>query len=169
MEDIPPKQMNFVAAVWYAEWAAVSNGQAPKKRQRRKWLESVRRAVPSCFCRRTGWTDFLEEVQTGYLAKTIQCSSPSPPIVSASACGPGHRVSQCAVAGRDGALQAEIERESSAVRERFADASAIRALPEVVAFQELLRQVGVNPRREQPSVEKLLNFALKRGDLPGDQ
>jgi len=74
--------------------------------------------------------------------------------------------SQCAGCGQGwgvaGGDRAGIERGAGTV----CDASAIRALPEVVAFQELLRQVGVNPRREQPSVEKLLNFALKRGDLP---
>ena len=52
------------------------------------------------------------------------------------------------------------------IRQRFANPADIRSLPEVVAFQEILRRVGVNPRREQPSVERLLNGAVKRGDLP---
>lgn len=38
--------------------------------------------------------------------------------------------------------------------------------PEVIAFHDILRQVGVNPRKVQHSVEKLLAFAFKRGDLP---
>jgi DNA/RNA-binding domain of Phe-tRNA-synthetase-like protein len=69
-----------------------------------------------------------------------------------------------APAGPD--LRAEIAREVEAIRGRFADAAAIRALPEVIAFGDILRRVGVNPRKEQPSVERLLGVALKRGDLP---
>jgi DNA/RNA-binding domain of Phe-tRNA-synthetase-like protein len=64
------------------------------------------------------------------------------------------------------ALRSAIVEEVQAVRVRFADASAVRSAPEVVRFQELLRKAAVNPRREQPSVERLLTFALKRGDLP---
>lgn len=63
-------------------------------------------------------------------------------------------------------LVEEITREAAAIRQRFAGPDQVRAAPEVVAFQELLRKVGVNPRREQSSVEKLLTFALKRGALP---
>ncbi len=63
-------------------------------------------------------------------------------------------------------LRSAIALEIQAVRNRFGEVSAVRSLPEVVPFQELLRKVGVNPRREQPSVERLLTFALKRGDLP---
>src|SRR5262249_39646434 len=44
--------------------------------------------------------------------------------------------------------------------------AGVRSAPEVAHFQELLRKAGVNPRREQPSLERLLTFALKRGDLP---
>ena len=63
-------------------------------------------------------------------------------------------------------LRAEIAREVEALRARFPGPQEVRALPEVAAFHELLRRVGVNPRREQPSVERLLSFALRRGDLP---
>lgn len=63
-------------------------------------------------------------------------------------------------------LRAEIAQEIAAIRARYANPAAIRAIPEVVGFQEILRKVGVNPRREQPSVERLLTFALKRGELP---
>ena len=63
-------------------------------------------------------------------------------------------------------LRSEIAREVQAIRARFADPGAVRSAPAVAPFQEILRKVGVNPRREQPSVERLLNFALKRGDLP---
>jgi DNA/RNA-binding domain of Phe-tRNA-synthetase-like protein len=65
------------------------------------------------------------------------------------------------------ALRSAIAQEVQAIRTRFADVSAVRSAAEVVHFQELLRKVGVNPRREQPSVERLLTFALRRGDLPG--
>jgi DNA/RNA-binding domain of Phe-tRNA-synthetase-like protein len=64
------------------------------------------------------------------------------------------------------ALRTEIAREAQAIRARFANPAAVRSAPELAPFQELLRKVGVNPRREQPSVERLLNFSLKRGDLP---
>jgi len=67
---------------------------------------------------------------------------------------------------RDAALHEAIAREAQAIRARYDGPQAIRTLPEVVAFADLLRKVGVNPRREQPSVERLLNYALKRGDLP---
>ena len=67
---------------------------------------------------------------------------------------------------RAAALHEAIEREAQVIQARFDNASAIRALPEVAAFRELLRKVGVNPRHEQPSVERLLSYALKRGDLP---
>jgi DNA/RNA-binding domain of Phe-tRNA-synthetase-like protein len=63
-------------------------------------------------------------------------------------------------------LRAEIAREVAGVRARYAGPQEVRALPEVTAFHEVLRRVGVNPRREQPSVERLLTLALKRGDLP---
>ncbi len=63
-------------------------------------------------------------------------------------------------------LRRETAREAEAIRARFAGPADVRALPEVVAFANVLRKVGVNPRRDQPSVERLLTFALKRGDLP---
>ncbi len=63
-------------------------------------------------------------------------------------------------------LRAEVRHEAEAIRARFAGPQEVRALPEVAAFQEVLRRVGVNPRREQSSVERLLTFALRRGDLP---
>jgi DNA/RNA-binding domain of Phe-tRNA-synthetase-like protein len=63
-------------------------------------------------------------------------------------------------------LRAEIGREAEKVRAEFADPQQVRALPEVIAFEDVLRRVGVNPRRLQPSVARLLTFALKRGELP---
>jgi DNA/RNA-binding domain of Phe-tRNA-synthetase-like protein len=63
-------------------------------------------------------------------------------------------------------LRAEIEQEIQAVRSRFASPSTVRSYPEVAAFQQLHRRVGVSPRKEQSSVERLLLLALKRGELP---
>src|SRR5437660_9421377 len=67
---------------------------------------------------------------------------------------------------RGPALNELIVREAEAIRARYDSLQTVRALPEVVAFRHLLRQVGVNPRREQPSIERLLAYAIKRGDLP---
>jgi DNA/RNA-binding domain of Phe-tRNA-synthetase-like protein len=64
------------------------------------------------------------------------------------------------------ALRSEIAGEIEAIRARFRSPAEVRSAVEAAGFAEVLRQVGVNPRREQPSVERLLNFALKRGDLP---
>jgi DNA/RNA-binding domain of Phe-tRNA-synthetase-like protein len=63
-------------------------------------------------------------------------------------------------------LRAEIAREATALRARYADVRAVRTISEVVWFQELLRKAGVNPCKEQPSLERLLSYALRRGDLP---
>jgi DNA/RNA-binding domain of Phe-tRNA-synthetase-like protein len=64
------------------------------------------------------------------------------------------------------ALRSEIAAAVETLRARFTDPAAIRAIPEVSAFRDLLRRAGANPRKEQPSVERLLSFALKRADLP---
>ena|SRR5438105_2869038 len=55
IEGLPPAEMNFVAAVWYAEHGAVElEGADPKSvRKRKAWLAAVRRALPSCFCNPT--------------------------------------------------------------------------------------------------------------------
>jgi|ERR1700722_2584846 len=52
IEDIPAAKLNFVAAVWYAEYCAIQDSdEDPKRRRARKvWLNSVRHALPSCFC-----------------------------------------------------------------------------------------------------------------------
>jgi hypothetical protein len=49
--EIAPSDMSFVAAAWYAEWAAVTStpGGDPHGR-RQAWLDAVRRGLPSCFC-----------------------------------------------------------------------------------------------------------------------
>jgi DNA/RNA-binding domain of Phe-tRNA-synthetase-like protein len=70
------------------------------------------------------------------------------------------------VSGAPAALRSAIAREVEAIRGRFANPAAVRSAPDVIYFQHLLRKVGVNPRKEQPSLERLLLCALKRGDLP---
>jgi DNA/RNA-binding domain of Phe-tRNA-synthetase-like protein len=64
------------------------------------------------------------------------------------------------------ALRSEIASEVLAIRTQYASPAAVRATREVMGFREILRKVGCHPRREQPSVERLLAYALKRGDLP---
>src|SRR5437773_1370422 len=64
------------------------------------------------------------------------------------------------------ALQSEIAREIEAIRAHLPASQNVRHLPEVRAFRDLLRRVGVNAKKEQPSIERLLGFALKRGTLP---
>lgn len=63
-------------------------------------------------------------------------------------------------------LRSIILQEARSIRARFPDVKAIRNSPQVAGFQEILRKVGVNPKRDQGSVERLLSFALKRADLP---
>jgi DNA/RNA-binding domain of Phe-tRNA-synthetase-like protein len=63
-------------------------------------------------------------------------------------------------------LRGQIAQSVAAARARFADLRAVRATPEVTAFQAALRGAGADPRRDRPSVERLLGLALKRGDLP---
>jgi DNA/RNA-binding domain of Phe-tRNA-synthetase-like protein len=70
------------------------------------------------------------------------------------------------VSAASGALREEIIKEARAIRARWAGPGAIATLPEVIGFRDILRKVGINPRKEQPSVERLLTFALKRCDLP---
>ena len=54
LEDVRPSQMNFVTAVWYAEWAAlqIAYSEIPERdfQKREAWLRVPRHALPSCFC-----------------------------------------------------------------------------------------------------------------------
>jgi DNA/RNA-binding domain of Phe-tRNA-synthetase-like protein len=70
------------------------------------------------------------------------------------------------VAASSPELRAEIAQAVAAVRTRFTSPAAVRSAPEVAGFHDILRCVGVNPRRDQPSIDRLLTIALKRGDLP---
>ena len=62
--------------------------------------------------------------------------------------------------------RAEMAEAAAAVQARFSSPSAIRADPYVTSFRAILQKVGANPKKDQPSVERLLSFAHKRGDLP---
>src|SRR5262245_28019251 len=62
--------------------------------------------------------------------------------------------------------RAEIAKEGALVRARYSGPSAIRGDPAVASFRDILRRVGANPKSGRPSLERLLTFALKRGDLP---
>lgn len=51
IESVPASQLNFVAAVWYAEQCGIERVDESKMvESRRAWLSAVRRALPSCFC-----------------------------------------------------------------------------------------------------------------------
>ena len=49
-EGIRPEDMNFVAALWYAESCQVADVDEPDTGRRREWLVRIRRSLPSCFC-----------------------------------------------------------------------------------------------------------------------
>jgi hypothetical protein len=46
---LPPKDMNLIAAIWYAESCAFSE-EATNSEKRDDWLRNIRRKFPSCFC-----------------------------------------------------------------------------------------------------------------------
>jgi len=53
IEGVPASDMNFIAAIWYAENQALDEWGAEMDAQREarlKWLADVERALPSCFC-----------------------------------------------------------------------------------------------------------------------
>jgi hypothetical protein len=51
LDEVDPRDMNFVAAVWYAEWAALqAEPHADPGEKRLAWLKAVRHSLPSCFC-----------------------------------------------------------------------------------------------------------------------
>ena len=53
IEGVPASDMNLVAAVWYVEnqgLDGLENESGGDHRSRLRWLEAVRRALPSCFC-----------------------------------------------------------------------------------------------------------------------
>jgi hypothetical protein len=53
IEEVPAKQMNLIATIWYVESVSLQADPQISKvefRAREKWLRSIRRALPSCFC-----------------------------------------------------------------------------------------------------------------------
>jgi hypothetical protein len=50
LEDVPSNEMNLVAALWYAEWNSIVETAEEFSTERKAWLDTVRKAVPSCFC-----------------------------------------------------------------------------------------------------------------------
>lgn len=52
VEGVPPRDLNFIAAVWCAENRAVEPGRGDPATlpARKAWLDAVRRSLPSCFC-----------------------------------------------------------------------------------------------------------------------
>jgi hypothetical protein len=53
LDEVPPRSMNLVAAIWYAEFLAADNDSeqsADIMADRKRWLETVRHSLPSCFC-----------------------------------------------------------------------------------------------------------------------
>jgi len=70
------------------------------------------------------------------------------------------------IADASPALRAEIAHAAEAICQQYPDPAALRNIPEVAAFQAILREVGANPRRDPPSVDRLLTTALKRSHLP---
>jgi DNA/RNA-binding domain of Phe-tRNA-synthetase-like protein len=63
-------------------------------------------------------------------------------------------------------LQQEIALEVARVQARFAGSAQVRTAVELQPYHEVLRKVGVRPRRRPPSVQKLLEYCLERGALP---
>ena len=63
-------------------------------------------------------------------------------------------------------LLSEIAAEVEQIRGRFPSVAEIRTAPELAPGQDILRRVGVNPRRQPSSVQNLLQMAVRRGALP---
>ena len=52
-DEVEPKNVNFVAALWYAESVSVSapgEMSASEQAQRAQWLSTLIKVLPSCFC-----------------------------------------------------------------------------------------------------------------------
>lgn len=50
IEGLPANEMNFVSAVWYVEWSSAQDDASVERNSRQRWLENVRKSLPSCFC-----------------------------------------------------------------------------------------------------------------------
>jgi DNA/RNA-binding domain of Phe-tRNA-synthetase-like protein len=63
-------------------------------------------------------------------------------------------------------LQMEIATLVAEIGAMFSSPAEIRSLSEVASFREILKRVGVNPRKFSPTVEILTRMAMKRQALP---
>ena len=63
-------------------------------------------------------------------------------------------------------LRSQIDAAAAVVRQQYQSRSEIRQLPAIAQLHQILREVGVKPRRHPPSNQKLLEYALKHGTLP---
>lgn len=48
--SVPASQTNLIAAIYYAEWTSLSDCGADPGGARQRWLDQLRRSLPSCFC-----------------------------------------------------------------------------------------------------------------------
>jgi DNA/RNA-binding domain of Phe-tRNA-synthetase-like protein len=64
------------------------------------------------------------------------------------------------------ALQAEINASVAEIGTQFSSPAEIRSLAEVASFREVLKRVGVDPRKFSPTVEILTRMAMKHQTLP---
>lgn len=63
-------------------------------------------------------------------------------------------------------LRAAIDEQAKKISMEFSTGGDIRKSPEILAHYEVLRKVGVKPRRRPPSTEKLLDLARSKRTLP---
>ncbi len=63
-------------------------------------------------------------------------------------------------------LRAEIAREVQTIRTQFDSLAGLRSIPELRVLYKIFKGVGVKPRKQPSSVQRLFQFMLKRGDLP---
>lgn len=49
-DSVPAPETNLIAAICYAEWNALSDHGEDPDGERRRWLDCLRRSLPSCFC-----------------------------------------------------------------------------------------------------------------------
>ena len=70
------------------------------------------------------------------------------------------------IGGATPELRAAIAAAVQAIRSRPETVTELRQGPGMRRLHEIFRQVGVRPRRQPSSVERLLEYVLKRDDLP---
>ena len=70
------------------------------------------------------------------------------------------------IADRSAELASEIATAVADVRGRFPNLADARELAELQRFREIHRRVGARPSKQIPSVENLLKYVFRRGDLP---